>query len=44
MAYTNGQADEESKQTLEKYGQDLTAKAMEASWIQLLAVMRKFAV
>ena len=29
MAYTNGQADEESKQTLEKYGQDLTAKAME---------------
>ena len=28
MAYTNGQADEESKQTLEKYGQDLTAKAM----------------
>ena len=29
MAYTNGQADEESKQTLEKYGQDLTAKAMD---------------
>ena len=28
MAYTSGQADEESKQTLEKYGQDLTAKAM----------------
>lgn len=29
MAYTNGQADEESKQILEKYGQDLTAKAMD---------------
>lgn len=29
MAYTSGQADEESKQTLEKYGQDLTAKAMD---------------
>lgn len=29
MAYTSGQADDESKKTLEKYGQDLTAKAMD---------------
>ena len=28
-AYTSGQSDEESKKTLEKYGQDLTAKAKE---------------
>lgn len=44
MAYTNGQADEESKQTLENMDRILLLKRWQASWIQLLAVMRKFAV
>lgn len=43
MAY-NGQADEESKQTLENMDRTLLLKRWKASWIQLLAVMRKFAV
>ena len=44
MQYQNSEANDETKKTLEKYGQDLTAKAKDGKLDPVIGVMRKSVV